>query len=45
MNSFTTFVLLGDIAGFSNLEYAVISARIQAVCVTVVDSLHYTFHV
>ena len=45
MVSFMTSVLLGDIAGFSNLEYAVISARIQAVCVTVMDSLHYMFHV
>lgn len=45
MNSCTTFVLLGDVAGFSSLEYAVISARLQAACVTVVESLHDTFHV
>lgn len=45
MNSFITFVLLGDSAGVSSLECAVISARVQAVCVTVVGSLQDTFHV
>lgn len=39
MNSFITFVLLGDSAGVNGLECAVISARVQAVCVAVVGSL------